>query len=62
MLSKDEPVTPNIDGVTALWIFRRRAQTAKNLQKLDLSILVFDFFAPAPAPSSVCAHFLGIAL
>ena len=28
LLSKDEPLTPNIDGVMALWIFRRRAQTA----------------------------------
>ena len=36
LLSKDEPLTPNIDGVMALWIFRRRVQTAKNRQKLDL--------------------------
>ena len=55
LLSKDEPLTPNIDGVMALWIFWRRAQTAKNLRKLDLSILVFDIFAPAP--SSVRAQF-----
>ena len=55
LLSKDEPLTPNIDGVMALWIFWRRAQTAKNLRKLDLSILVFDCFAPAP--SSVRAQF-----
>ena len=39
ILSEDEPLTPNIDGVVALWIFRRRAQTAENRQKsakLDL--------------------------
>ena len=38
LLSKDEPLTPNIDGVVALWFFRsrRRAQKAKNWQKLDL--------------------------
>ena len=36
ILSEDEPLTPNIDGVMALWIFRRRAQTAKKWQKLDL--------------------------
>ena len=35
LLSEDEPRTPNIDGVMALWNFRRRAQTAKNLRKLD---------------------------
>ena len=46
LLSKDEPLTPNIDGVMALWIFRRRAQTAKNWRKLDLSILVFIFSPP----------------
>ena len=51
LLSKDEPLTPNIDGVMALWIFRRRAQTSKNRQKLakigplDPS---FYFFAPSP--------------
>ena len=36
LLSEDEPLTPNIDGVMALWIFRRRAQTAENRRKLDL--------------------------
>ena len=46
LLSEDEPLPPNIDGVVALWIFRRRAQTAENRQKLDLSILVF--FRPDP--------------
>ena len=29
LLSKDEPLTPDIDGVIALWIFRRRAQNMK---------------------------------
>ena len=33
LLSEDEPLTPNIDGVMALWIFRRRAQTAENRRK-----------------------------
>ena len=60
VLSKEEPLTPNICEVVAVWIFRRRAQTAKKWQKLDLSILVFDFFASAP--SSVCDHFSGTAL
>ena len=60
LLSEDEPLSPNIDGAMALWIFRRRAQTAENWQKMDLLILVFNFFAPAP--SSVRAHFSGIAL
>ena len=36
LMFKDEPLTPNIDGVMALWIFRRRAQTAEIRQKLDL--------------------------
>ena len=49
LLSKDEPLTSNIDGVVALWIFRR-AQTAKKWQKMDFLILVFEFFAPAPRP------------
>ena len=31
--SEDEPLTPNIDGVMALWIFRRRAQNTKIGQK-----------------------------
>ena len=29
LLSKDEPLTPNIDRVMALWIFERSAQKAK---------------------------------
>ena len=35
LLSEDGPLTPNIDGVMGLWIFRRRAQTVKNRRKLD---------------------------
>jgi len=65
ILSEDEPLTPNIDGVMALWIFRRRAQTAENRRKsakigpLDPSIYLFF----TPAPSSVRAQFFsGIAL
>ena len=48
LLSKGEPLTLDIDGVMVLWFFRRRAQTAKNRRKLDLSILVFNFFRPRP--------------
>ena len=32
LLSEYEPLTPNIDGVMALWIFRRRAQTRKSAE------------------------------
>ena len=52
LLSKDEPLTPNIDGVLALWIFRRRAKNTKIDQKsakirpLDSG---FYFFAAAPS-------------
>ena len=53
LLSKDEPLTPNIDGVMALWIFRRRAQKTKNWRKLDLSILVFIIFRPRPLEESL---------
>ena len=57
LLSKDEPLTPNIDGVMALWISRRRAQTAENGQKIDLSILVLLFFAPAPSKKIISEYF-----
>ena len=58
ILSKDEPLTPNIDGDMALWFFRRRAQNTKIGRRsatLDLLILVLIFVAPAPL--SVCAQF-----
>ena len=29
LLSKDELLTPNIDGIIALWVFRKRAQNTK---------------------------------
>ena len=29
LLSEDEPLTSNIDGVMTLWIFRRRAKNTK---------------------------------
>ena len=48
LLSEDEPLTPNIDGVMALWIFRNSARNTQNRQKLDLSILVSEFFCPCP--------------
>ena len=59
LLSEDEPLTPNIDGVMALWIFRRRAQTAKNRRKsakigpLDPS---FYFFAPTFSGIAFCSY------
>ena len=48
LLSKDEPLTHNIGGVMTLGLFRWRAQTAKNWQKIDLLILVFIYFHPRP--------------
>ena len=33
LLSKDEHLTPDIDGVASLWIFRRSAQNTKNGEK-----------------------------
>ena len=60
ILSEDEPLTPNIDGVMALWIFRRRAQTAENRRKsakigpLDSS---FRIFTP-PHPGRFVLEFL----
>ena len=52
LLSKDEPVSLNIDGVMALWIFRRRAITAKNWQKSakigPLESSFYLFFCPRP--------------
>ena len=59
LLSEDEPLTPNIDGVMALWIFRRRAQNTKIGRKsakigpLDPS---FYFFRPRPLVRS-CSDF-----
>ena len=56
ILSKDEPLTPNIDGVMALWIFRRRAQTAENRRKspkigpLDSSFYIFSPRPPEKNP------------
>ena len=47
LLYEDEPLTPNIDGVMTLWPKTRKS--AENQQKLDLSIIVFIFFAPAPS-------------
>ena len=47
-LSKDELLTPNIDEVMVVWIFRRRAKNTQNRQKLDLAILVSFFFGPHP--------------
>ena len=59
LLFKGEPLTPDIDGVVELWIFRRRAQNTKIGQKsgkigpLDPTFNIFF----APAPLSVRAQF-----
>ena len=51
LLSEDEPLTLDMDGVVALGMFRRRAPTAENRRKsakigpLDPS---FYFFSPPP--------------
>ena len=56
ILFEDEPLTPNIDGVMALWIFRRRAQTAENRRKsvkigpLDSSFYFFSLWPPGRNP------------
>ena len=52
LLSKDEPLIPNIDGGMALWIFRRRAQNMKfgrKLPKIGPPDPSFYFFVPAPS-------------
>ena len=43
LLSREEPLTSNIDKVIGVWIFRRRENT-QNWQKLDFSFLIFVFF------------------
>ena len=48
LLSEEEPLTPNIDGVVALRNFRRRAHTAEHRRTLDLSMLVFISVRPDP--------------
>ena len=48
LLPKDEPLTPNIDGVIEfLEEGPKRPKIGKKWQKLDLSILVF-IFCPRP--------------
>ena len=52
LLSEDEPLNPNIDGVMALWIFRRRAQTAENRRKsAKIGPLEYIFYLFSPPPS-----------
>ena len=41
LVSKDKPLTPNIDKVIGVRIFKRRAQNTKKQSRLDISILVF---------------------
>merc|ERR1711966_548823 len=54
LLFKDEPLTPDIDGVMALWFFRNRAQNTKIGQKLaKIGPLDRSFYLFAPAPSFV---------
>ena len=55
LLSKDEHLTPSIDGVMVLWIFRKRAQNTKIGQKLaKIGPLDprFYFFSP-PSPEEI---------
>ena len=42
LLSEDEPLTLNIDGVMALWTFRKRAQTAKNWRNTAILLVHFS--------------------
>ena len=45
LLSQDEPLTPNKDGVMTLWIFRRRAQhTETGVSLTSRLCMVFIFF------------------
>ena len=56
LLSKDGPLTPNIDGVVALWIFRRRAQNTKigrKSAKIGPLESSFYLFSPPP-PRPMC--------
>ena len=63
ILSKDEPLTPSIDVVMALWIFRRRAQNTKIGRKLAKIGPLDPSFFFVLAPSSVRAQiFSGRAL
>ena len=61
LLSKDEPLTPDIDLVMALWSFRNRAQNTKigrelaNIGPLDPS---FYFISP-PSPRPFVLNFSG---
>ena len=54
LLSEDEQLTPNIDGVMALLIFRRRAQNTKIGQKLakigPLDPSFYFILTPPPCP------------
>ena len=58
--SEDEPLTPNIDGVMTLWIFRRRAQTAENRRKSAIIgpfESIFYLFSPPP-PGRFVSEFI----
>ena len=60
LLSEDEPLTLNIDGVMALWIFRRRAQTAENRRKSAIIgpfESIFYLFSPPP-PGRFVSEFI----
>ena len=57
LLSKDEPLPPNIDGVMVLWIFRRRAQLAKKSAKIGPLDPSFWFFCPRPLVRSCSIFF-----
>ena len=51
LLSKDEPLTPGIDGGTALWIFRNTAQNTKIDQtSANIGPLKSNFYLVSPPP------------
>ena len=57
LLSKYEPLTPNIDGVMALWTFRRLQNTEIGQKLAKIGPLDPSFYFFAPALSSVFAQF-----
>ena len=55
LMSEDEPLTSNIDGVMALWVFRRRAQNTKIGRKLlKMGPLESSFHLICPGPLVRC--------
>ena len=61
LLSEDEPLTPNIDGIMALWIFRNTSQNTKIGQKLakigPLESIFYLVLPPPPRPLCTRGNF-----